>query len=64
MAPFVSIIHGVDSLKLLKEINKQAAKNERVIKCLLQVHIAKEDTKFGFSERGNNYTLEFMFYQN
>ncbi|MGB5171099.1 MAG: YggS family pyridoxal phosphate-dependent enzyme [Eudoraea sp.] len=50
MAPFVSLIHGVDSLKLLKEINKQAAKNERVIECLLQVHIAKEDTKFGFSE--------------
>lgn len=50
MAPFVSLIHGVDSLKLLREINKQAAKNERVIECLLQVHIAKEDTKFGFSE--------------
>ncbi len=48
MAPFVSLIHGVDSLKLLKEINKQAAKNNRVIPCLLQVHIAREETKFGF----------------
>lgn len=47
MAPFVDLVHGVDSLKLLKEINKQAAKNERVIRCLLQVHIAQEDTKFG-----------------
>ena len=49
MAPFVSLIHGVDSLKLLKEINKQALKNNRVINCLLQVHIAKESTKFGLS---------------
>jgi pyridoxal phosphate enzyme (YggS family) len=48
MASFVALIHGVDSLKLLKEINKQAAKHERVIDCLLQVHIAQEDTKFGF----------------
>ncbi|MEO6549906.1 MAG: YggS family pyridoxal phosphate-dependent enzyme [Ferruginibacter sp.] len=51
IAPFVYLIHGVDSLPLLKEINKQAAKNNRVINCLLQVHIAKEDTKFGFDER-------------
>jgi len=49
MAPFVALIHGVDSLKLLKEINKQALKNKRVINCLLQVHIAKESTKFGLS---------------
>lgn len=48
IAPFVHLIHGVDSLKLLKEINKQAAKNNRVIHCLLQVHIAQEETKFGF----------------
>lgn len=48
MAPYVSLIHGVDTFKLLKEIDKQAAKNERVIECLLQVHIAEEDTKFGF----------------
>jgi hypothetical protein len=47
IAPFVHLIHGVDSLSLLKEINKQALKNNRVIDCLLQVHIAKEETKFG-----------------
>ncbi|MFK7905366.1 MAG: YggS family pyridoxal phosphate-dependent enzyme [Chitinophagales bacterium] len=49
IAPFVSLVHGVDSLKLLKEINKQAKnqKNERVIDCLLQFHIAEEQTKFG-----------------
>lgn len=50
MASFVSLIHGVDSLRLLKEIDKQAKINERTIPCLLQVHIAKEDTKFGFDE--------------
>lgn len=47
IAPFVSLIHSVDSLKLLKEINKQALKNNRVIDCLLQVYIADEETKFG-----------------
>ena len=46
MAPFVALIHGVDSLKLLKEINKQALKNKRVINCLLQVQRAKDSTKF------------------
>ena len=50
MAPFVSLIHGVDSLKLLKEINKEALKNNRVIDCLLQIHIAEEETKFGLDE--------------
>lgn len=50
IAPFVHLIHGVDTVKLLKEIDKQGRKNERVIDCLLQVHIAKEETKFGFSE--------------
>jgi pyridoxal phosphate enzyme (YggS family) len=50
MAAFVSMIHAVDSLKLLSEINKQALKVNRVIPCLLQVHIADEETKFGFSE--------------
>jgi pyridoxal phosphate enzyme (YggS family) len=49
IAPFVSLIHGVDKAKLLKEINKQAAKHERVVNCLLQLHIAQEDTKFGLS---------------
>src|SRR6188508_3568460 len=48
--PFIYLIHGVDSLKLLKEIDKQAEKNKRVIDCLLQVHIAQEETKFGFDE--------------
>lgn len=47
MAPFIYLIHGVDSLSLLNEINKQALKNNRTIDCLLQVHIAKEETKFG-----------------
>ena len=51
MASFVSLIHSVDSLKLLKEINKQGAKHERVIDCLLQLHIAEESTKFGLDEK-------------
>ncbi len=50
MAEFVSLIHGVDSLKLLKEIDKQAKKHDRVIPCLLQMHIAEEDTKFGLDD--------------
>jgi len=49
IAPFVKMIHGVDSLKILKEINKQAERNDRIISCLLQFHIATEDTKFGLS---------------
>jgi hypothetical protein len=47
IAPFVSLIHAVDSLKLLQEINKQAQKHNRVINCLLQIYIAKEESKFG-----------------
>lgn len=50
IAPFVHLIHGVDSLRLLKEINKQAARHGRVIDCLLQVHVAQEATKFGLDE--------------
>ena len=50
IAPFVSLIQSVDSLKLLEEINKQAQKNNRVIDCLLQVYIAQEDTKFGLDK--------------
>lgn len=50
MAPYVALIHGVDRAKLLTEINKQAAKNNRIIDCLLQVHIAQESTKFGLNE--------------
>ncbi len=49
IAPFVHLIHSVDSLKLLQEINKQGEKNNRVINCLLQFHIAEEETKFGLS---------------
>jgi PLP dependent protein len=51
IAPFVHLIHGVDSIKLLIEINKQAAKNSRVVDCLLQVYIAQEETKFGLNEQ-------------
>ncbi len=47
IAPFITMIHSVDSLKLLQEINKQALKNNRVIECLLQIYIADEDTKYG-----------------
>jgi pyridoxal phosphate enzyme (YggS family) len=50
IAPFVHLIHGVDSEKLLREIDKQALKNNRTINCLLQVHIAMEETKFGLDE--------------
>lgn len=50
IAPFVNMIHAVDSMKLLKEINKQARKNERVINCLLQIKIAEEESKFGLSK--------------
>jgi pyridoxal phosphate enzyme (YggS family) len=58
MAPFVSLIHGVDSLKLLEEINKQAKKNNRIIDCLLQIHIAEEETKFGLDEKELNEILD------
>ncbi len=51
IVPFVHLIHSVDSLKLLKEINKQAEKNQRVVSCLLQIHIAEEETKFGLSSQ-------------
>ena len=50
MAEYVSLIHGVDSLKLLQEINKQALKHNRIIDCLLQIYIANEETKFGLDE--------------
>jgi pyridoxal phosphate enzyme (YggS family) len=58
IAPFISLIHGVDSVKLLKEINKQGEKNNRVINCLLQIHIAQEETKFGLNEIELNDILE------
>src|SRR5215471_17963327 len=50
IAPFIHLVQSVDSSKLLKEINKQAEKNNRIINCLLQVHIAQEETKFGLDE--------------
>ena len=64
IVPFVELIHSVDSLKLLDEINKEAAKCNRQIKCLLQVHIADEETKFGFtvSELFKS-ALEFIYFK-
>ena len=58
LAPFVHMVHGVDSLKLLSVINREAEKHERVIDCLLQVHIAMEDTKFGLTEEELMLLLE------
>jgi len=60
IAPFVNLIHGVDSLKLLEEINKQAQKQNRVIDCLLQMYIADEETKFGLDEEELNEILNFV----
>jgi len=59
IAPFVSLIHGVDSLKLIKEIDKRAAQNNRIIDCLLQIHIAEEETKFGLSDIEASQVLEY-----
>ena len=67
LAPFVSLIHGVESLRLLKEINKQALKSNRIIDVLLQFYIADEDTKFGLSEEEANDLLsseEFKLLKN
>ena len=58
MAPYVSMIHSVDNFKLLKEINKEAAKNNRIIDCLLQIFIAEEETKFGLSDQEAKEILE------
>ncbi|MGJ8734536.1 MAG: YggS family pyridoxal phosphate-dependent enzyme [Cellulophaga sp.] len=58
MAEYVSLVHGVDSLKLLKEINKQAKKHNRVINCLLQMHIAEESTKFGLDKEELNNLID------
>ena len=65
ISPFISLIQSVDSIKLLKEINKQAEKNGRVINCLLQVYIAREETKFGLDEQElesifNSSELEYL----
>lgn len=64
IAPFVHLIHGIDSASTLKEINKQAIKNNRTIDCLLQVHIAQEETKFGFDETEVNAILSADQYPN
>ena len=58
MASYVSLIHGVDSLKLLKEINKQAQKNNRIIDCLIQIHIAKEESKYGLSVQESQQAIK------
>ena len=60
MAEYVSLIHGVDSLKLLEEINKQAQKHNRVIDCLLQIYIAEEESKFGLDEQELEEILNFV----
>lgn len=64
IAPFIDLMHGIDSLKILKVINKEAKKNERVIKCLLQFHIAEEETKFGLSVDEAKDILESEAYAN
>jgi len=60
MAEYVSLIHGVDSLKLLQEINRQAVKHNRIIDCLLQMYIAEEETKFGLDEKELDEILQFV----
>jgi pyridoxal phosphate enzyme (YggS family) len=64
MAPFVSLIHGVDSLKLLHEINRQGQKNNRIIDCLLQIYIAEEETKFGLNEEELAGIIRFITQNN
>jgi pyridoxal phosphate enzyme (YggS family) len=64
IAPFVSMIHSIDSPRLFKEVNKEAAKNERTIDCLLQFHIAEEESKFGFDKVEVIAFLESEVYKN
>mgnify|MGYP001204607600 CR=1 FL=1 len=65
IAPFIHLIHAIDSEKLLKEINKRAKQNNRIINCLLQVHIAEESTKFGFSSSDiNDIIIKYSDLQN
>ena len=64
MAEYVSLIHGVDSLKLLEEIDKQAKKHNRIIDCLLQMHIAEEETKFGLNEQELSEILNSESFKN
>lgn len=58
IAPFVHLIHSIDNEKLLKEVNRQALKNNRIIDCLLQVHIAEEETKFGMDEKETELLMD------
>lgn len=60
ITPFVHLIHGVDSLKLLQEINKQAIINNRIINCLLQIHIAEEESKFGLDEKELKEIIQYI----
>ncbi|MEM9829854.1 MAG: YggS family pyridoxal phosphate-dependent enzyme [Bacteroidota bacterium] len=67
IAPFVHLIHSVDSIRLMEEINKQAAKHDRVVSCLLQMHIAEEESKYGFSDEEvfqliRNETIQHLKY--
>ncbi|NNC50046.1 MAG: YggS family pyridoxal phosphate-dependent enzyme [Flaviramulus sp.] len=62
MAPFVRLIHGVDNLKLLKEINKQAKNNNRIIDCLFQIKIAEEDSKFGMSKKDASEIIQSIIF--
>lgn len=64
IAPFVTLIHAIDSLSLLEAVNKEAAKNNRVIDCLLQFHIAQEETKFGLDMEEAKSMLESESYKN
>src|SRR4030095_12681062 len=63
IAPFIHLVQSIDSLKLLEETNKQAQKNNRVIDCLLQVHIAREETKFGLDETELNEVFNISISQ-
>lgn len=64
IAPFISLIHAVDSLKLLKEIDKEAQKHNRIIDCLIQMHIAEEDSKFGLNPSNIDKAIEGMLAEN
>ena len=64
ISPFIGLIHSIDSLNLLKEVNKEALKNNRIIDCLLQFYIATEETKFGLSLEEAKWVLDSEFYKN
>ena len=64
IAPFVNLIHSIDSISLLEAVNKEAVKNNRVIDCLLQFHIAQEDTKFGLDLKETEEILKSESYKN